>query len=271
MPSLYAHNKFGKKVLKNMSPMLKNIIRSYPDSFRLGLQGPDTLFFFRPLYKNRINQTGVSIHKQDAYPFFDDAISIITANGFDSACHAYLLGFICHFALDHAAHPYVYKAMEETGCGHIEIEGDFENYLLSMDNKVPEKYRMDKLIPSGFYVALSAAPFYENISPLIFYSAMKHMKLVKRFFVAPGRLKRNFIKALMHASLHYNYFNGHMILPDANKKCRHCSEHLYEIFNDTVPVALRLIDEFESGLVNGLPLPDDFHGNFNGDGKSSLL
>lgn len=47
MPSLYAHNKFGKLVIKNLPVEYKEIIRRYPNSFRLGLQGPDYLFFYR--------------------------------------------------------------------------------------------------------------------------------------------------------------------------------------------------------------------------------
>mgnify|MGYP001782027079 CR=1 FL=1 len=64
MPSTYAHNKFGKLVIAKLSGDTKDIIRKFPDSFRIGLQGPDFLFFYRAFYINKINQTGV---KHPAY------------------------------------------------------------------------------------------------------------------------------------------------------------------------------------------------------------
>lgn len=264
MPALYAHNKFGKKVIKNLPPTLKNIIKKYPNSFRIGLQGPDTLFFYRPLYKNKINQTGVRIHRDDAYPFFYDALSIVCANGYDSACHAYILGFICHFALDYSCHPYVNKSMVETGCGHIEIEGDFDHYLLQMDGRIPHKYRLDKLVPTDLCTALSISPFYPDVPTRKIHTAMIHMKLTKSFFVAPGKIKRNIIDSLMKATMHYKFFKGHMLFPSPNKKCRHCSEELYKKLLEAVPFATGLIEDFEISLLNNIPLPDTFHGTFNG-------
>lgn len=264
MPSIYAHNKFGKKVIKNLPPVLKDLIRDYPDSFRIGLQGPDTLFFYKPFYINKVNQTGVRIHKEDAYPFFDDALSIVTAHGLDSACHAYLLGFLCHFALDRACHPFVNSSMKSTGCGHIEIEGDFDHYLLEMDGKIPHTYKMHKLVPTNLRTAMSLSPFYPDVPLIKIHAAMRHMRTVKKLFVAPGKIKRTIIDLLMKATFHYKYFKGHMIVPEGNKDCRHCSKELYEILLKTVPEANLLIEEFETSLLHGTPLPDNFHGNFNG-------
>lgn len=265
MPAIYAHNKFGKKVITKLSPVLQDLIHDYPDSFRIGLQGPDTLFFYHPYYMNRINQTGVKIHKEDAYPFFNDALSLINANGLDSASHAYLLGFICHFALDRACHPYVNASMKSTKCGHLEIEGDFDHYLLQLDGKKPHLYRMHKLVPTNFTTAMSLAPFYPTVPVVKIHTAMRHMKLVKRLFVAPGKIKRTIIDLLMKLSLHYKFFKGHMLFPEKNEKCRHCSEKLYEMFLSTVSEATHLIEEFETALIRNTSLPDEFHGNFNGN------
>ena len=45
MPCIYAHNSFGKEVQKMLPKPLKNTIRRHPAAFRIGLQGPDFLFF----------------------------------------------------------------------------------------------------------------------------------------------------------------------------------------------------------------------------------
>lgn len=264
MPALYAHNKFGKIVLKTLPDNLLELIRKYPDSFRIGLQGPDTLFFFSPIFKNKINQLGRTIHKGDAYSFFEDALSIVSAEGYDGACHAYILGFICHYALDKKTHPFVTKFMKETNCGHSEIEGDFEHYLMSIDGKTPHKYRLDKLVPTNLDTAHSLAPFYPKVSLKNIHRSMCHMRLTKRLFFAPGKLKRTIIDFLMRSTFHYKSFKGHMIFPTANQKCRYCIGILYMEFMNAVPFAKDMIEAFEESLLQRIPLFDNFHGDFYG-------
>ena len=46
MPALYAHNKFGKLVIPKLPSTIKETVRKYPNEFRMGLQGPDFLFFY---------------------------------------------------------------------------------------------------------------------------------------------------------------------------------------------------------------------------------
>lgn len=62
MPCIYAHNSFGKEVQKMLPKPLKNTIRRHPAAFRIGLQGPDFLFFYHPLLKCKTNQLGYHQH-----------------------------------------------------------------------------------------------------------------------------------------------------------------------------------------------------------------
>ena len=71
MPAAYAHYVFGKKVFQELSGTEKEIIRKGEDAFLLGLHGPDLLFYYFPLCKNRINQQGVKLHKKIAAEFFE--------------------------------------------------------------------------------------------------------------------------------------------------------------------------------------------------------
>lgn len=264
MPALYAHNKFGKLVIKTLPEHLLEIIKKYPNSFRIGLQGPDTLFFFNPIFKNKINQLGRTIHRADAYTFFENSLSILSAQGYNSSCHAYILGFICHYALDKKCHPYVTNFMKTTGCGHSEIEGDFEHYLISIDGGIPHKYRLYKLVPTNLDTANSISPFYPELSLKNIHNAMRHMRFTKRLFFAPHILKRTIIDTLMRSTFNYKFFKGHMIFPNANKKCRPCIAKLYMEFMNTVPFARDMIEEFEESLLKGIPLSDNFHGDFYG-------
>ena len=65
MPATYAHYKFGKKVYRALPSELRKIIKENGAAYMLGLHGPDLLFYYRPYFKNRINQRGVEM--QDVY------------------------------------------------------------------------------------------------------------------------------------------------------------------------------------------------------------
>lgn len=264
MPAIYAHNKFGKLVIPNLPDDIKKIIKKYPRAFRIGLQGPDFLFFYRAFYKNKINQIGVHYHHNDIYPFIGNATKIVNLYGKDSSQYSYILGFICHFALDNACHPFVNDAMKSTGCGHVEIEGDFDRLLLVSEDYVPECYPIHQLVPTDFGTALSIAPFYNDIPVSTAQSALKWMRRIKKLFVAPKIFKRSVIDMVFHATLHYKRLNGHMIMPHANPKCHKESKHLYKLMKNAVPNAVEFINNF-SNAVNGGDLSDKFHMDFNGN------
>ena len=49
MPAVYAHRRFGEKVLAAcQNDEARTAIETYQDLFNIGLQGPDILFLLRP-------------------------------------------------------------------------------------------------------------------------------------------------------------------------------------------------------------------------------
>jgi hypothetical protein len=267
MPSLYAHNKFGKLVIAGLSKEEKEIIRQYPRSFRIGLQGPDFLFFYKAYFVNKINQTGVKYHHQDAYPFMENAVKIIQEYGKDSPEYSYILGFICHFVLDNACHPYINKFIDKTGCGHIEIEGDLDRLIISSDGYVPQYYPMHKLIPTDFDTAMSIEPFFKDsyINAHVIQGCLKWMRLIKRFFVAPRKTKRTLIDFCMRSTFHYKKLKGHVVLSKPNKKCQRESDFLYFKLKGAVEDAWKLIGNFQQAVEDSSELSPDFHKDFNGN------
>lgn len=264
MPSIYAHNKYGKLVIPKLPKEIKSVIKKYPDSFRIGLQGPDFLFFYKAFFINKINQKGGEYHKKDAYIFMENALHVIKKYGTDSPQYSYILGVICHFSLDAACHPYVNKFMEITGCGHVEIEGDLDQLILTSEGYIPECYPMHLLVPVSREVADSMAPFYDDISKNTVYSCLKWMRLIKKFFVAPGFFKRSMIDFALHLTFHYKKLNGHIVMPKANKKCRQQTKFLYKTLRNVVPDAVFLINNFHSTVMGHEKLSGKFHKDFNG-------
>lgn len=262
MPAQYAHNKFGKLVIPNLDIQIKTVIKKYPRPFRIGLQGPDFLFFY--ITRGEMTSLGRSLHHSDTYDFVKKALGVVNEYGKDSPQYSYILGLICHFTLDNACHPYVNKFMKTTDCGHVEIEGELDRLILSAEDFAPEFYPLYKLVPTDYETAFSMAPFYRGLSTQTIQKALIWMKRIKKFFVAPSSTKRFAIDLGLHATLHYKRLCGHMMMPRPNPNC--CSEarFLYRILKLSVEDAAALIRNFNDSLDDSSLLSKSFHRDFNG-------
>lgn len=123
MPASYAHQCFGDAVLKKTS--VPSLIQKHIDYYNLGLQGPDLLFYFHPTKTNPINKKGSRMHEEPAKQMFR-----WFSEEKDERKIVYLLGFICHFTLDAACHPYINQWVKEKGWGHYAIERELDMALI---------------------------------------------------------------------------------------------------------------------------------------------
>lgn len=137
MPAVYAHQRFGELVFESLPESLKTAFEPYRESFSLGFEGPDILFYHKPFKSNEPKSKGMRIHLISALPFFVRSAKLIqeqqTQDKLSTPLSAYVAGFICHFCLDNACHPAVYE-LEFTGVSHGLIESEFDKYLLLNDN-----------------------------------------------------------------------------------------------------------------------------------------
>lgn len=261
MPAIYAHNQFGNRVLQQLDAKKRALILKYLRQFRIGLHKPDYLFFYKPLSKNAINRIGYEIHERPAEEFMEHAREVIRENGTDSPEYAYILGFICHFSLDSECHPFVAEQIEKTGVGHIEIESEFEKLLMRKNGEEPLSYPVGRTFPTDRETAECIAKFYEGVEADEAGKALKSMRRYKDLLVAPGKIKRTILDKGMKLTGHYGELQGHLLKPVDNPKCEESNRGLYERFQNAVPVAEQLIQDFDSYL-NGESLNERFSRNF---------
>lgn len=126
MPAFYAHQKFGEEVLCKLPDEVKTKVLAYKEAFLLGTQSPDILFNFKPLSKNQTNAKALGLHLAPAKALFMRAHTFAHERG--GAYLAYAIGLICHFALDNACHPDVYR-LEYKGFNHGRIESELDKFL----------------------------------------------------------------------------------------------------------------------------------------------
>ncbi len=116
MPDIITHILFGCDMLDKLHKnKWKNIIKNNKNLFLLGCQGPDIFYYndFLPWIKNKRGpKIGVLMHEKKTGDFFVEGIKYLKDNCQDKKdfelLFVYLAGFMCHFALDTNAHPYVF-------------------------------------------------------------------------------------------------------------------------------------------------------------------
>ena len=130
MPSTYAHYTFGERMLPLFPAKIRALIQENRALYDIGLHGPDILFYYKALCSNEVNAVGYEMHDKPGADFFAPAKEIwqqFRTDGASCAQHtAYLLGFLCHYALDQCCHGYVEKMMAVSGLSHAEIETEFD-------------------------------------------------------------------------------------------------------------------------------------------------
>jgi len=126
MPNYYAHLIFGGAVLEALSPALRAQLEADPDVFRVGLLGPDPLFFHP---KAQLRETGFSLHKRPVRPLAQRLREMAQASSLPHV-RSYAAGFLCHFALDAAAHPEVARLVRASGLTHSNLEGELDRALM---------------------------------------------------------------------------------------------------------------------------------------------
>lgn len=67
MPTTYAHDLFGKKIYHKLPKEMQMVIQRNVNLYRIGLHGPDILFYH--MLKPKVSTTGIRMHKEKAAPF----------------------------------------------------------------------------------------------------------------------------------------------------------------------------------------------------------
>lgn len=102
MPGLITHNIVANQIIDRISTDNKA-------AFLLGSLGPDMCYFHRamPWQKGPTRAYGKKIHYMQPNALFNCMNELLLINN-DPAIKSFVEGFMCHYALDSTAHPFVY-------------------------------------------------------------------------------------------------------------------------------------------------------------------
>lgn len=259
MPSCYAHYRFGQLVLPRITGEAGKAVRHFPQLFNVGLHGPDFFLYYNPVFHTRIGELGHTFHLQSGQEFFDNALKQLRKDSSEGGI-AYLYGVLGHYALDSKCHPIVAQAVNEGICGHIELETEFDRYLLADDGRVPphtQDCSAHLHLTAGERVTVSQ--FYAPAGAYAVGRSVRNMRLVTHMLASPNRqrLNRIFRIAGEHAS-------QMVMLPHVNPKCAHLNELLMERYHAATQQFPLLAEQLAAALKDGTPLGPDFSATFNG-------
>jgi len=144
-----AHYRFGQEVLNRFEPELKALIHNHRAEYEIGLQGPDIFYYYKPYSPNRYFNHGFDCHAKPAINMFAPMFE----QTHEGAALSYLIGLVCHYALDRSCHPYVYANTKKV-TDHFVIESAFDDHIIKTCGLTEERY---KYIPSDADFAAMAA------------------------------------------------------------------------------------------------------------------
>lgn len=111
MPGLIAHYICGLRALRAMPQEAAEAIGRHRRLYNIGCQGPDIFFYHGPASVSReVREIGARMHRTNVRSFMRNMAEGLAAlqKPEREAAFAYASGYLAHYALDCAAHPFVY-------------------------------------------------------------------------------------------------------------------------------------------------------------------
>lgn len=181
-----------------------------------------------------------------------------------SEIFSYLMGFVCHFALDSECHPYIEYRINKTGICHTEIESDFEKEMMKKNNINPQKYNAVSHVEVSEPVIKSISSVY-GVEESKIKSALKSMHSNGRLLLSGGFFKNTVVEIVLKATGNYEDMKGLLMWRDCDKTCKESTEYLIKLFDGAIPIALELMSDFYTYCKDGGELSLRFNRTFGAD------
>ncbi len=283
MPAAYTHYKFGQSVIGQLTqavktsadadPQIQNIrlsdaLSEYADLFNIGVHGPDILFYYKALQKNEINRLGNAMHKVPARTYFENGCKQIKEGSRPAATLAYLAGFICHLALDHACHSFVEYCVRSAGLSHTEVETYLDRSYILEDGKNPLKTEITTHIRPTAFAGEVIAPLFSSlgeadITPEQLTSSLKQMISYNHLLLPTNPVKEGIIRGGLKLCGKYDSLQGLIMKHSCDDATQALINKLRQLFQDTITEAADMILHFCQCCAQNRHLDQRFDNHFD--------
>lgn len=243
MPFTYAHYAFGQEITQRLPAELQLLVRRHLPLYQIGLHGPDILLFYRPFVRCPINQTGYDLHRQAADRFFQRSLSVLQKMSDPEAGLAYLMGFICHFALDSECSNYIEDTVSHSSLTYAEIEGAFDRQLMADYGFPPDARLLTAHLQPRVGDTGIIADFFPDIQAKQIDKALNSM-ITYHNFLFSSSVKRNALLLLLRITGNYRKMGGLILQTNSYSDCTDSSRELTRRYQGAISSALLLCENF---------------------------
>ncbi len=247
MPSTYAHYRFGVTLLSTIPADARRTIQRFRRLFDVGLHGPDIFFYRSPLLKSSAGFLGVQFHEQTGQAFFQRVCRFVRLERSEAA-QAYLYGVLCHYCLDTLCHPYIKEQAQISGCGHLEIETEFDRYLLEKDGKTPphtQNLSLHLQLTPG--ECETVAKFYPPASAATVKDSLRSMTQIMKLLTAPEGPRRTVVeKGFMLVA---DAYSGLIMTTSPNPRCSHLNPLLLEQYEKALEQFPEMLSQLQAHMT----------------------
>ena len=260
MPASYAHYRFGVQLLPTLPGDVRRTIQRFRRLFDLGLHGPDIFYFQTGLVRTGTFFMGVKYHEYTGKELFPRACRVARLERSEAA-QAYLYGLLCHYCLDSRLHPVIRKVTSEDGPSPLQIEAEFDRFLLELDNKLPpcaqDLSPHLKLTPGEWE---TVAKFYPPATARTVRDSLQNMARLTKMMAAPEGTKRTLVEkslSLLSKDL------SHMMIPaEPDLRCAPLDPVLLAAFEEAQAAFPEMLSQLQAHMTYSAPFEEGFDSTF---------
>lgn len=136
VPDLWTHIIYGNEIMGRITDSAwRELVARRQAWFDLGCQGPDLFFYYNFWPWKKGTAVGELLHHGQTTRFFMTTLRY--ARDYEGpdcdGLRAYLLGFLCHFAVDVSTHPYIHHISGIPDPDHPELVGNHKRIEAAID------------------------------------------------------------------------------------------------------------------------------------------
>lgn len=276
MPACLTHNLFARDVLARLSQPVDE------PAYFWGAQGPDFLFchrYFQTAFQkkeNSLKEYGSALHRDPPSAALN-AMRESAARHSDPSYRSYALGFLCHYALDSTAHPFVNsrarelaerRPRENPSTMHGEIEAALDAIVLRWKTgKLPSEVKLKEMFPKNEGVQRKIACLYQEVLFAVYgadlsqealYQATRDARFVFACSTDRTGLKRGLFQVIEKGRPHYVASHLVPITEDPEEdfanlqkepwtwEGRESSKDFFQLYEEALKLAENLAENFDT-------------------------
>lgn len=264
MPTTYAHYRFGDKAISLFPSNYQNAINSYRDEFNYGVHGPDIFFYYDCIHHNDVNKYGTWMHEKVEFKeILKNFKEMFKKHNNKQAAMSYLLGFLCHFALDSYAHGYIEVKAETVGPCHSRIESQYDRYCLIKDGYNPVKTLTTFSLKPTESCCHNIAQLYDKFDEKTITKTLRdHVKYLN--ILKDTNFIKRFILKTIFKIMKNDFYAGLLIDSYNDKTCESSNIRIDKYFDKALEHLPTLAKSFIDYFENDTPLDEYFRCDFAG-------